>query len=105
MGIAVVASNGVPLEPESLSSGEKQLLLLFCNTLIARPNSTIFLIDEPELSLNIKWQRRLIGALAATAGSRQVQFVLATHSFEVLAPHAENVLALAGANDGNGLAT
>jgi ABC-type cobalamin/Fe3+-siderophores transport system ATPase subunit len=74
-----------------LSSGEKQLLLLFCNALAASQNTTIFMIDEPELSLNIKWQRQLIRALAAVTSRRNVQFVMATHSFELLSPHGENV--------------
>jgi predicted ATPase len=89
--ITVIDPSGASLPSNVLSSGEKQLLLLFCNTLIARDNTTIFFIDEPELSLNVKWQRRLIDSLAETAGSRRVQFVLATHSFELLAPHSEHV--------------
>jgi energy-coupling factor transporter ATP-binding protein EcfA2 len=93
-GISVTASNGATLAPTALSSGEKQLLLLFCNTLITKNETTIFLIDEPELSLNIKWQRNLIRSLLDTTKKRTVQFVLATHSFELFAPHEKNVLEL-----------
>lgn len=90
-GVTVIANNGARLAPSVLSSGEKQLLLLFCNALATSQNTTIFMIDEPELSLNIKWQRQLIRALAAVTSRRNVQFVMATHSFELLSPHGENV--------------
>ncbi len=90
-GITLASPNGSRLDPAALSSGEKQLLLLFCNTFVARTNTTIFLIDEPELSLNIKWQRKLIGALSATTGRRNIQFLMATHSFELFSPHSESV--------------
>lgn len=41
------------LDPRRLSSGEKQLLYLFCNTILAREPASLLLIDEPELSLNL----------------------------------------------------
>jgi energy-coupling factor transporter ATP-binding protein EcfA2 len=93
-GIFIEASGGAILEPTSLSSGEKQLLLLFCSILVIRHESTIFLIDEPEISLNIKWQRNLIKSLLEATKSRHVQFILATHSFELIAPHQNQVLTL-----------
>ncbi len=93
-GISIKASDNTSLPPSSLSSGEKQLLLLFCNTLITRSDQAIYLIDEPEISLNIKWQRQLIQSLFNMSAKRKVQFVLATHSFELFAPFQENVLHL-----------
>jgi predicted ATP-binding protein involved in virulence len=93
-GISVRANDGTALSLPDLSSGEKQLLLLFCSTLITKDTPTVFLIDEPEISLNIKWQRHLIRSILTSTKKRMVQFVLATHSFELLAPHEENVLQL-----------
>jgi hypothetical protein len=93
-GITNKANEGAILEPALLSSGEKQLLLLFCTILVVRDESTIFLIDEPEISLNIKWQRNLIKSLLTATKSRHVQFILATHSFELIAPHQKQVLTL-----------
>jgi energy-coupling factor transporter ATP-binding protein EcfA2 len=92
-GITIVGGN-VTLPPKDLSSGEKQLLLLFCNTLINRNEDTIFVIDEPEISLNIKWQRKLIRSLLSSTTGRNIQFVLATHSFELFAPHDRSVTKL-----------
>lgn len=82
------------LSPKLLSSGEKQLLLLLCNTLIARDRKSIFLIDEPELSLNVTWQRKLLDSLMRFVGDTQNQFIIATHSLELLARHRKEVVKL-----------
>lgn len=92
-GILVV-SDDIILKPEVLSSGEKQLLTLFCNTFPARDRPSIFIIDEPEISLNVKWQRQLIQALLDLTRGSQVQFILATHSIELLTQYSENVMDL-----------
>jgi energy-coupling factor transporter ATP-binding protein EcfA2 len=93
-GIKIFTDKGEELSSEILSSGEKQLLLLFCNTLIARDKATIFIIDEPEISLNIKWQRQLIRALLDLTKGSQVQFILATHSIELLSQYNNHVIKL-----------
>ncbi|MEG4231589.1 AAA family ATPase [Microcoleus sp. Pol11C3] len=94
-GLKIAATgNGQEISPESLSSGEKQLLLLLCNTLTARDKATIFIIDEPEISLNIKWQRQLIHVLLEFTKGSLVQFLLATHSIELLAQYRRNVVKL-----------
>lgn len=82
------------LSIDLLSSGEKQLLLLFCNLLPARDNPSIFIIDEPEISLNVEWQRYLIRALLELTEDSQIQFIFATHSIELLTQYEENVLDL-----------
>jgi hypothetical protein len=64
----------------SLSSGEKQALRIFVETLMAGPNSII--IDEPELSMHIDWQKRLIDSMRQLNPSAQI--VMATHSPEVM---------------------
>jgi predicted ATP-dependent endonuclease of OLD family len=93
-GIKIFTDENLELSPEKLSSGEKQLLLLFCNTLTARDKATIFIIDEPEISLNVKWQRQLIHALLELTKGSQVQFILATHSMELLTQYRGHVIKL-----------
>lgn len=90
-GLSIVSAGRQPLSPNMLSSGEKQLLLLFCSILAAQEQASIFIIDEPEISLNVKWQRGLIQSLLPLAGSSHVQFILATHSMELLARHRGHV--------------
>jgi hypothetical protein len=64
----------------SLSSGEKHILRLLIETLRHRNNPII--IDEPELSLHIDWQRELLPALRELVPNRQL--IVATHSPEVM---------------------
>lgn len=81
-----------------LSSGEKQLLLLLINTITSADDATIFIIDEPEISLNIKWQRKLIKTLLAFSNEKNIQFLLATHSFELLSAYNKSVTKLTDEN-------
>jgi predicted ATPase len=85
-----------------LSSGEKQLLLLFCNTIRARTQANIFVVDEPELSLNVKWQRQLLQSLLALVKGTGVQFVIATHSIELLAGQRDSIIHLTSSTTAEG---
>ena len=80
------------LDPDLLSSGEKHLLLLFLNVFTPSEGSPVFIIDEPELSLNVKWQRRLIDSLLELGGHSHCQFIMATHSIELLSMHSDHVV-------------
>ena len=93
-GIQVYDQSNDRLNPELLSSGEKQLLLLLCNILVSTDRPSLFIIDEPELSLNVKWQRELVDALLDLVQDSQVQFIMATHSIELLTRHKASVLRL-----------
>ena len=93
-GMAITANDGTSLEPAMLSSGERHLFLLFCNSLVAVDRPSIFIIDEPEISLNIKWQRRLLDSLLECSGDNPVQYLFATHSIELLAQHRGQVVKL-----------
>ena len=83
-----------PLDVENLSSGEQQLLLIFCYLLIASERQSIFMVDEPEISLNVKWQRDLIDAMRKIANNSKTQIIIATHSIELLAQHSDLVISL-----------
>lgn len=48
------------IDLDILSSGEKQLIALFATIYLDPQNQFIVLIDEPELSLSIYWQRKLL---------------------------------------------
>lgn len=70
----------------SLSSGERQVLtMLFCASRLSVDHG-IFLVDEPELSLHVDWQRCILSELMKQAGSRQI--IACTHSPEVGGDHA-----------------
>ena len=79
--IDVVAKDGTDIGVESLSSGEKQLLRILVETLMAEESSII--IDEPELSIHIDWQRELVDAMRTLNPAAQI--IIAPHSPEVMA--------------------
>ncbi|MES9852029.1 MAG: AAA family ATPase [Candidatus Thiodiazotropha sp. L084R] len=93
-GIRITSSSGKVLEPSMLSSGERHLLLLFCTSIVTGGAPSILMIDEPEISLNIKWQRMLIDALMQCIGDNDIQFIFSTHSLEILAKHKSRVVKL-----------
>ena len=82
---------GGELDPALLSSGEQHLLLLLLNVFTAGEQPRLFIIDEPELSLNVKWQRQLVDSLLGLTQNTPCQFLLATHSIELLSKHREYV--------------
>ena len=59
-----------------LSAGEKQMLSFVCYNAFYK--NSIILIDEPELSLHVDWQRQLFSILERQQSSNQ--FIVATHS-------------------------
>ncbi|MFF5334146.1 AAA family ATPase [Streptomyces sp. NPDC013181] len=69
----------VPLE--ALSSGQKQVVRLLVECLAAGPNSVI--VDEPEISMHVDWQNRLVNAMRTI--NPRTQLILATHSPEIMA--------------------
>ncbi|WP_419794776.1 AAA family ATPase [Pseudomonas palleroniana] len=94
----VSAHGGTPLDAGNLSSGEQQLLLLFCYVLTGRDKACVFMIDEPEISLNIKWQRKLVRTLLEVTEGANIQFVFASHSIELLAQHKDRVIKVVNKN-------
>lgn len=98
VGFGLIQNENEEIKFSWLSSGEKQLLMLLINTITSADDATIFIIDEPEISLNIKWQRKLIKTLLAFSNDKNVQFILATHSFELLSAYKNNISKLIDEN-------
>lgn len=73
---------GKVLTPQMLSSGEKQLLILMSEALLQREMPAIFIADEPELSLHVLWQERLVGSLRTLNPNAQI--IAATHSPDIV---------------------
>ncbi len=93
-GFQILNSKNKVLSLDMLSSGEKHLLLMFCHTVVAHGRRTIFIIDEPELSLNVKWQRRIADKLLDLVKDSPMQFIFATHSLELLSRQLDNTAKL-----------
>jgi Predicted ATP-binding protein involved in virulence len=69
---------GEVLLPYQLSSGEKQMLAILLTVLVEDDQPYVLFMDEPEVSLHIEWQKRLIDLLLEL--NPHVQIILTTHS-------------------------
>lgn len=70
------------LLPYQLSSGEKQMLLILLTTLVQDQQPYVMFMDEPEASLHIEWQQKLISMIREI--NPNVQLILTTHSPAVI---------------------
>ena len=73
---------GETLVPYQLSSGEKQILAILLTVLVEDLQSYVLFMDEPEVSLHIEWQKRLIDLIMEL--NPNVQIILTTHSPAVI---------------------
>ncbi|MBQ2179879.1 MAG: ATP-binding protein [Prevotella sp.] len=69
---------GETLVPYQLSSGEKQMLAILLTVLVEDNQPYVLFMDEPEVSLHIEWQKRLIDLCLEL--NPNVQIILTTHS-------------------------
>ena len=66
------------ITPYQLSSGEKQMLAILMTVLVENREPYALLMDEPEISLHIDWQQRLIDLIRQL--NPHAQIILSTHS-------------------------
>lgn len=78
----VFYQNGERLLPYKLSSGEKQMLIILLTVLVRDNAHCVLFMDEPEASLHIEWQQKLIGMIREL--NPNVQLILTTHSPAVI---------------------
>ena len=69
---------GEVLLPYRLSSGEKQILIILLTVLVEDDEPYVLFMDEPEVSLHMEWQKRLIDLCLEL--NPNVQIILTTHS-------------------------
>ncbi len=69
---------GEKITPYMLSSGEKQMLVILLTALVQDGRPGALFMDEPEISLHIEWQQRLISLIRTL--NPNVQIILCTHS-------------------------
>ena len=69
---------GETLVPYQLSSGEKQMLVILLTVLVEDQQPYVLFMDEPEVSLHVDWQERLIDIILKM--NPNVQIILTTHS-------------------------
>ncbi|MCX2431115.1 AAA family ATPase [Pedobacter sp. GR22-10] len=73
-----------------LSSGEKQLLIILGESLLQENQNHIYIADEPELSLHVEWQERLVSSLKNI--NQNSQIIFATHSPDIVGKFYDYIL-------------
>ena len=87
--VSIVNDMGHSYGISELSSGERQILTMLYSASRTKFLSGVFLIDEPELSLHIDWQRIILRELQTQ--SPDCQIIACTHSPEVGADHVDAI--------------
>jgi ABC-type lipoprotein export system ATPase subunit len=98
VGFKIKYHNGiVPLE--KLSSGEQHQLVLFFELLFELKPNALILIDEPELSLHVAWQKKFISDLQKIIELNKFDVILATHSPQLIGRWQNLIIELGDVDD------
>lgn len=80
----------------NLSSGEQNELIIFYTLLFRTKKNDLVLIDEPEISLHIAWQQKLIEDLKDIVKETGISIVISTHSPDIIGDNWSLVQTLSG---------
>ena len=72
------------LDLTDLSSGEQQEVVLLYELLFKVDPGTLVLIDEPEISLHVAWQKEFLKDLLRVIEIQKINVILATHSPQII---------------------
>lgn len=93
-GLVAKSASGQTMALSSLSSGEQQELVLQYDLLFRVPSNTIVLIDEPELSLHVAWQKKFLPDLLKIVQLSNFDALVATHSPFVVGDRTDLMIGL-----------
>ncbi|GAB6037888.1 hypothetical protein JCM15519_24470 [Fundidesulfovibrio butyratiphilus] len=83
-GFIVETMTGEPINLNQLSSGEQHEIVLFYEIIFKMGANTLLLIDEPELSLHVGWQKQFVPDLLEIISANEMRVLLATHSPQII---------------------
>ena len=81
---AIDEENGKTIPLDALSSGEQHELVLIYGLLFQVEENAVILIDEPELSLHVSWQKKFIDDIQRIQKLKNLRVVIATHSPQII---------------------
>ena len=88
------------VHPKALSSGEQHEIVLTYGLLFKASPGSLILIDEPELSLHVTWQRKFLEDIAKISELADLDFLVATHSPSIIHDRRDLMVQLAGTEEG-----
>ncbi len=83
-GFVFTNDKGKELKVTELSSGEQHEIVLFYELLFKVPENSLVLIDEPEISLHVAWQKEFLEDMADIVKIRNFDILIATHSPSII---------------------
>lgn len=83
-GFYFKTSKGTKLELSQLSSGEQHEVVLLFELIFNAQQNVVVLIDEPEISLHVTWQKEFLNDLLKIIEIQQFQVIVATHSPSII---------------------
>ena len=92
----IIKDGNRELELDELSSGEKQILVIFYELIFNLSKGTVLLIDEPEISLHIVWQEKFMDDLKRIISLNSCSAIVATHSPQIINNNWNNQVDLGG---------
>ncbi|MET9928800.1 MULTISPECIES: AAA family ATPase [unclassified Streptomyces] len=98
-GLRIVTDEGTDLSLSMLSSGEQHELVLLYDLLFNVGPGALVLIDEPEISLHVSWQKRFIDDLRRISALVQFRSIVATHSPQIAGKWIDRMTSLAPESD------
>lgn len=87
--IEAKTDSGKILSIRGLSSGEKQLIIILGEALLQQSSPWIYIADEPELSLHVRWQENLIENIMLL--NPKAQIICATHSPDIVSIFSQKI--------------
>jgi len=94
-GLAVRDKRNLRIDLDSLSSGEQHELVLIYDLLFQVKPHSLVLIDEPELSLHVTWQKAFLKELFSIIHAVDFDVLLATHSPFIVSDRIDLMVPLA----------
>lgn len=91
-GLRVINSEkGDIIDSMKLSSGEQNEIILLYKLIFEVPENTLLLIDEPEISLHVVWQKEFMDDIEEISTTRNIQVIIATHSPEIIGDRWDDI--------------
>lgn len=83
-GFRIESTNGDVLDESALSSGEQNEIVMLYELIFNVSDNSVLLIDEPENSLHLAWQKVFWQDMQLISSTKKLQVIIATHSSSIV---------------------
>lgn len=90
IGLKIIQKDGISTSNSfnRLSSGENNLICLFAEIILTCESNSVVFIDEPEVSLHVDWQNKIVTSLYEICKQYDIQVIIMTHSPDIIGEFA-----------------